>query len=315
MAYDAVILGYVEDALAECFNYHQSLDSFVIRSGVPSDYLAAARGKAEQRARARAAGQTLRAPKRFVAQQLIADLTQRGEEGDRLISNLITAFVRGTFREASPAGLDATSHLKAQIESDHKLKKEQEAQRREEARERAANEESQREAKRETADKKRRDIRQAFVDLSILTDLQARGYNFEKFLTNLFEFEGLQPRGSFRMEGEQIDGSFIWRGRTFLTEAKWTLDRVAGAEFGAFSFKLEGKTADTRGLFIAVNGYTEPAIRALNGKGSLRFVCLDGAHLMRAFEPGWSLTKVLEIVWRHADESGEAYLPVIRFPL
>jgi hypothetical protein len=89
---------------------------------------------------------------------------------------------------------------------------------------------------------------------------------------------------------------------------------VAGAEFGAFSFKIEGKTADTRGLFIAINGYTETAIQALNSKGALRFVCLDGAHLMRAFEPGCSLVRVLEVVWRHADETGEPYLPVARFP-
>jgi hypothetical protein len=84
-------------------------------------------------------------------------------------------------------------------------------------------------------------------------------------------------------------------------------------DFGAFSFKIEGKTADTRGLFVSINGYTEPAITALNGKGALRFVCLDGAHLMRAFHPGWSLVKVLEVVWRHADETGEAYLPVSKF--
>ncbi|MEE8531269.1 MAG: hypothetical protein V3S34_03555, partial [Hyphomicrobium sp.] len=138
-------------------------------------------------------------------------------------------------------------------------------------------------------------------------------YMFEKFLTDLLEFEELQPRGSFRVIGEQIDGSFLWRNRTNLTEAKWSSKRVAGAEFGAFTFKIEGKTADTRGLFIAINGYTETAIQALNGKGSLRFVCLDGAHLMRAFEPMWSLVRVLEVVWRHADETGEAYLPIARF--
>jgi hypothetical protein len=85
---------------------------------------------------------------------------------------------------------------------------------------------------------------------------------------------------------------------------------IAGGEFGAFTFKIEGKTADTRGLFVSVNGYSAEAIRALNGKGALKFICLDGAHIVRALSPGQTLRAVLDQAWRHADETGEAYLPV-----
>jgi hypothetical protein len=76
-------------------------------------------------------------------------------------------------------------------------------------------------------------------------DHQQRGYAFERFLNELFEFEGLSPRGSFRIMGEQIDGSFAWANRTYLVEAKWVTEPVAGAEFGAFMYKIAGKTADT----------------------------------------------------------------------
>lgn len=92
--------------------------------------------------------------------------------------------------------------------------------------------------------------------------------------------------------------------------SKWVKDVVGGAEFGAFDYKIKGKTANTRGLFIAINGYSPQAIVGLNGKGALRFVCIDGAHLLRATEPGWHFSMLLNIVWRHADETGEAYLPV-----
>jgi hypothetical protein len=110
--------------------------------------------------------------------------------------------------------------------------------------------------------------------------------------------------------GEQIDGSFSWRGRTYLTEAKWVKEPVAGAEFGAFIYKIEGKTADTRGLYISINGYSPTALVGLKGKGALRFVCIDGAHIVRAFGVGQSFQALLDAIWRRADETGQAYLPV-----
>jgi hypothetical protein len=76
-------------------------------------------------------------------------------------------------------------------------------------------------------------------------------------------------------------------------------------------YKIEGKTADTRGLFVSINGYSQDALRGLTGKGELRFVCIDGAHITRCLSPGSSLDSMLEEIWRHADETGEAYLPVV----
>jgi hypothetical protein len=146
--------------------------------------------------------------------------------------------------------------------------------------------------------------------LSAEPNAQERGYALESFLNGFIEFERLIPRASFKVVGGQIDGSFAWSGRTHLVEAKWVKVPVAGESFGHFDYKINGKTADTRGLFIAINGYSPEAITGLNGKGQLRFVCVDGAHLMRATEYGWSLPRLLQIVWRHADETGEAYLLV-----
>jgi len=142
---------------------------------------------------------------------------------------------------------------------------------------------------------------------------QTRGYLLETFLTDLFENEGLEPRGSFKLKSEQIDGSFLWRTGTSLMEAKWVKEPVAGADFGAFNYKIEGKSVDTRGLFISINGYSPEAIKGMNAKGALKFVCIDGAHLVRALLTDEGLTAVLEKVWRHADETGEAYLPVCAF--
>jgi hypothetical protein len=48
-----------------------------------------------------------------------------------------------------------------------------------------------------------------------------RGFEFEKFLKSLFDAYGLSARASFRLVGEQIDGSFVMHNETYLLEAKW----------------------------------------------------------------------------------------------
>jgi hypothetical protein len=48
-----------------------------------------------------------------------------------------------------------------------------------------------------------------------------RGYAFELWLNELFKVFKMDPKGSFRNTGEQIDGSFRVDGAYYLMEAKW----------------------------------------------------------------------------------------------
>ena len=50
---------------------------------------------------------------------------------------------------------------------------------------------------------------------------QQRGFAFESFLDTMFAVFRLSPRKSFRLVGEQIDGSFELNHNTYLVEAKW----------------------------------------------------------------------------------------------
>ncbi len=65
-------------------------------------------------------------------------------------------------------------------------------------------------------------------------DPQARGLRFEGFLNELLAGFALAPRGSFRLVGEQIDGSFKLHGQTYGGEmaraSNWLcrLDEVFG---------------------------------------------------------------------------------------
>jgi hypothetical protein len=64
------------------------------------------------------------------------------------------------------------------------------------------------------------DLKQNLLSLTSLQP-QARGYAFEKFLNSWFELSHLAPKSSFRLVGEQIDGSFEIGTDVYLVEAKW----------------------------------------------------------------------------------------------
>ncbi len=294
------ILSLLEEALSESFSYHNQLDAFVVRVGISLARLGAARARAELRR-----GKWASAPKRIVAQEVLSEIGTGTGDDDRLVAEFVTAFCRGSFAGASPKGLAAIGALKAELAQDSKAA----AERREQACREQDTAQRLRDKAGEVKTGNRLAFKQRFFEMCAADDMpQARGYALERLLNEFLDFEGLHPRGSFKIIGEQIDGSFTWSGHTSLVEAKWTSAMIDGSGFGAFDWKIGGKTANTRGLFIAINGYTEQAITALNGKGSLRFICLDGAHLLRSFDFG--LSNLLDVVWRHADETGEAYLPV-----
>lgn len=312
MPFDAATVGFIEDALSECFNYHSALDNFLTRSGVSSRALKLARSAATGRIK-KSNREYERAPKRYVVQELLAIITTDRSEGDRMIASIVSGLINGNFPEATPVAKEAIEALglkRANDTSERERQRKEEQAKKEAAKNTAENIKTEALLSRQA---KRDKFRDRFLGLMNEGNAQERGYLLEIFLNDFFEFENLDPRSSFKLLGEQIDGSFSWQTKTCLVEAKWVKDPVAGAEFGAFNYKIDGKTVDTRGLYISINGYSPNAIRGMNGKGTLKFVCLDGAHIMRATSTDDGLHAILNRVWRHADETGESYLPVSKF--
>lgn len=307
MAFDALTLSHVEDALSDVFGYHNKLDSFLVRSGLPSADLEAARAVAEDRCAS--SGKFSKAPKRFVVQAVMDRLATAGDAGDRIIATMITSLTQMPTDEANEGARAAIEALRGKIKTDRELKAEQRAEAEQAARDSDLADQRARAEARATRTATRDALRDRFIGLIGETDAQRRGYLFETFLGDLFDVEGLAAKRSFKLIGEQIDGSFAWRGRTYFVEAKWTKAPAAGKEFGAFDYKIRGKTVDTRGLFVSINGYSPEAIAGVNGKGELRFICIDGTHLMHALSSDEGIAPLLERLWRHADETGEAYLP------
>jgi hypothetical protein len=137
---------------------------------------------------------------------------------------------------------------------------------------------------------------------------QPRGYGFEKFLKELFNTFGLEARDPFRLRGEQIDGSFLLAGETYLLEAKWQNALSGNEHLHSFQGKIEQKAAWTRGLFISYGGFTEDGLHAF-GRGK-RVICMDGLDISEALMRELPINHVLEHKVRRAAETGLAFIRV-----
>lgn len=147
-------------------------------------------------------------------------------------------------------------------------------------------------------------------DLLMLSSLppQRRGYEFEAFLTRLFNLFGLQPRASFRNRGEQIDGSFVLQGETYLLEAKWQSQLTDAKDLRDFEGKLNEKAAWARGLFVSYCGFSEGALESF-GRGK-KTICMDGLDLSQILERNIGLHEAVERKARRAAEDGQPFTSI-----
>ena len=110
-------------------------------------------------------------------------------------------------------------------------------------------------------------------------DPQPRGYAFEKFLQDVFDAYGMSARASFRLTGEQIDGSFLLGEQSYLLEARWRNAKVDVETLRAFG---RGKSV----------------------------VCMDGLDLQEVLSGRLDLAEVIAVKARRAAEIGVAFVPV-----
>ena len=137
-----------------------------------------------------------------------------------------------------------------------------------------------------------------------------RGFAFEKFLKDLFECHQLAPRSSFRLIGEQIDGSFELHSDVYLLEAKWHSKQTAQVDLLAFREKVESKSSWSRGLFVSNSGFTMDGLTAFARGRATNIIGMTGQDLFFILSGDISLTDALSLKARKAAETGEFYVPV-----
>lgn len=161
----------------------------------------------------------------------------------------------------------------------------------------------------EVARAKLSQIRNSFMYLAALQNPIARGYAFESFLNDLFEFYELDPRRSFKISGGQIDRAFTFENIDYIVEAKWHNNLVNAGDLYKFAGKISGKLKITLGLFIAYAGYS-PESLSVDAPGIKSMILMDGADLMAILDERIDLTDLLYRKRRRASETGNIYLKV-----
>jgi hypothetical protein len=139
---------------------------------------------------------------------------------------------------------------------------------------------------------------------------QSRGFAFEKYLKSLFDSSGLQPRGSFKVVGEQIDGSFILKDEIYLLEAKWTSKPVDKGQLVIFNEKVSSKSGFTRGLFISFSDYSKEALSTFANGRTVNIILMSVEELAIALLLQIEIDKLLWTKVRTLAESGEFYKSV-----
>ena len=134
---------------------------------------------------------------------------------------------------------------------------------------------------------------------------QARGFAFEKYLKELFDAFGLQPRGSFKIVGEQIDGSFILKEEVYLLEAKWTSKSIDKSQLVVFNEKVSSKSGFSRGLFVSFSNFSDEAISTFAVGRTVNIVLMTVQDLAIALSRGMDIETVLCNKVRALAESGD----------
>jgi hypothetical protein len=137
-----------------------------------------------------------------------------------------------------------------------------------------------------------------------------RGFAFERLLNEVFSVFNLAPRRSFRLVGEQIDGSFHLANETYLVEAKWQDLQIGNRELQAFAGSVRAKAIWSRGLYISYSGFSEDGLVAFGRGDATRIICLDGLELWQILQSKLDLSEILSLKTRRAAETGRAYVPV-----
>jgi hypothetical protein len=148
-----------------------------------------------------------------------------------------------------------------------------------------------------------------FLSLLSESDAQRRGYRLEKLLKGLFELFDLDPRASFKIAGEQIDGAFTFDGTDYLFEGKWQQVLVPAADLDILAGKLSRKLDNTLGLFLSINGFSEDGVKA-HSSGRRLMILMDGSDLMAVLEGRIDLVQLLLRKRREASQTGNIYLKI-----
>lgn len=147
------------------------------------------------------------------------------------------------------------------------------------------------------------ELKKEYSQLVVSNKPQERGYRLELLLSQLFDLFDLDPKASFKIEGEQIDGAFTFEGIDFLFEAKWQNELTRANALDVLASKVQRKLDNTLGLFLSINGFSPDGINA-HSSGRRLIILMDGSDIMAVLEGRIDLQELMRRKKRHAAQTG-----------
>lgn len=153
------------------------------------------------------------------------------------------------------------------------------------------------------------ELRDALLSIEKLPS-HRKGFEFERFLNELFDTFGLEPRAPFRLRGEQIDGSIELENHTYLVEAKFQSNPVGQEDLLTFRSKVEGKATWSRGIFVSISHFTENGLAAFSRGRPTNLIAFNGQDLFFIVDGKMPLDQAIKLKARRAAETGEVMVSV-----
>jgi hypothetical protein len=250
-------------------------------------------------------------PKYTIARGVLSDLDNLGEEGFLIQRRIVTELckLRGIPDETVPdrdAAIDALRNLKG-IAYAHKLSQQEDIESSRQRTNDAKRQQVELAAKAGRLENLRKNYARMVADPEAP---QKRGYALEDLLAELFDIHEIPYRRPYRTPTEQIDGSFQYRGFTYLIEARWRAAAPNEADLAAFKTKVDKKLESTRGIFLSIIPFREEVVSEFTRGISSNIVLIDGSDLSIILEGHVSLDEALDTKIGKASEEGVIYFPL-----
>lgn len=150
-------------------------------------------------------------------------------------------------------------------------------------------------------------LRQQYVLLHSSDDPHGRGKAFESLLRDMFLLFDMEPRLSYSLPHEQIDGSLSFDTDDYIVEARWRKEPTGRGDLDIFKAKVERKGRNAVGLFVSVNNFSSDALEQYASASP--FVVFNGEDVYMVLEGRLRLDDLLRAKKRHVNETGDCYLP------
>lgn len=148
--------------------------------------------------------------------------------------------------------------------------------------------------------------------LAVKLGTQKAGYEFQAWFYDLLDYESIDNRRPYNVDGRQIDGSLTLDGTTYLVELKFEKGQAAATDIDSLKAKINSKADNTMGVMVAMAGYSSVAKTEASGPKTA-LLLLDSTHIYAVLGGATTITEVIRRVRRHSSQTGSSYLALDEF--